>query len=1232
MEIRAKVLLDASDVKRGERQASQSLDRLSRNARQAAGRMKKSFAGIRNSIFSVRSAILTLFAGFSFASIIGESRQFGKAVADLAAITGATGASLKFLSDASREFGATTTLSASEAADAFKLIASANPLLLDNVRALKEVTKQTIILAEATGQDLPTAARTLGAALNQFGAGADQAGRFINVLAAGAQRGAATVAEAAESLKFAGTVAASMGVKFETAVAAIQQMSRVAIKGGEAGTGLRNVILRLEQSADRNLRPSVVGLKGALTNLNEEMLTTPELIEKFGFRSIVAAKSLLSNVDALKQLEEEITGTNTALEQQAVKVNTLDGDLKQLRSAFSELKIAIGTEADDAMRAFTQSITGLTRSIADNIEQILEVGKAITKVLIAFTAGRLLGPIIASITRATGSLVLAVKAFNVTLIGSGASMGVARAGMIALTGTLGILRGAFALLGGPVGVIITAASALLLFASNAEAAAPKIKNFSSDVEQLKLRISGLSATELAITGVADIKNKLNDVTKEIAAGEERAEELGNKLTEMAENGTAALKAYVKELKAVGPAILENAVREQFEVGGDQVGTGRGATKRAALSKRARQEALDAAIAKQELAAAQASNLESQAALETQLTKAEEVIAASTPEGIAAAKLAAEAKQAEADLVKKVLEAKELLGGAVSTADQIQAFKDEITALEQVQRELETSGADTIAMYESGSVTLEGVKAKIAAVKKEMAAVGKETVKTTTAQREINKQTTLYEGAAQALERRLAGLSASTEENKNKQTQLNIAYEITKGRLKDLTPEQKTQLENLAKEFDAKSKILKMEAEITAKHQAAEKERENQIDAARDEARALEELLDPAKRYASAIERLNELRVLGGLSAEDYAEAVYNEALRTNQAAKTIRDGFSGLFTDLMDGSKSLSEAFNDMADNIVSSMNKIVSDELADDLMRSLFPEIGPDQQGAGGILDIFKGGGGATAAIAGSKTKGEMLGTTTNPMAVQMVDGAATVEQAMGGDLVEEQKKQSTSFFDFMTNGANKLWTYLKGGFQTLIGGIGEGFSGLWSGLSGMFSGGGGGGGGLIASIAGLFGFAHGGAFQMPKRALSGALAASMALPAFAQGGAMFKASPNELVTVHDKFAAGGAFRVGGSGGIDSQLVSMKAAQGAVITVTRPEQQSRLPAFAAGGMMSMFDNLVAQPAAAPAAQQSQPQTHVTVNNTFSVSAPQGRIDRESQAQMAARVGRSIDQAMRRNT
>jgi len=301
---------------------------------------------------------------------INVQREYGAALSDLSAITGATGKQLGFLDAQSRQFGRTTTLSATEAVVAFKLIASAKPDLLESSKGLAAITREAITLAEAATIDMPLAAKTLGASLNQFDLAASQSSRVINVLAAGAKFGASEIAQTAEALRESGTVAAAAGVSFEETNAAIQTLASVSIVGSQAGTNLRNVILKLQTEGIDQLDPSVVGLAQALKNLGAQELSTTELTKIFGLESVTAAKVLIDQADSLGTLTEKLTGTATATEQAATKTNTLDGDIDRLSNAYVDLQLTVSKTSEKSLRGFFQTTTE-TINVVNNLTKTL---------------------------------------------------------------------------------------------------------------------------------------------------------------------------------------------------------------------------------------------------------------------------------------------------------------------------------------------------------------------------------------------------------------------------------------------------------------------------------------------------------------------------------------------------------------------------------------------------------------------------------------------------------------------------------------------------------------------------------------------------------------------------------------------------------------------------------------------------------------------------------------------
>ena len=357
------------------------IDRRFKSTSKEATKMGKAVGGAGGGFKSLLASISPVQLGIAAvgAALIAGIKTFAtfeQSVADLSAITGATGEDLKFYADAAREMGAVTTLSASEVADAFRLVASAKPDLLSNAEALKEVTAQAITLAEAAGISVPEAANTMASALNQFGAEADQAARFTNVLAAGSKFGAASIAEMGEALKFSGVISSKFGLSFEESNAALQLFSTSAIKGGEAGTQLRGVLLGLETKMSAKFRPSVVGMEQALINLRDANLSAEQSVKIFGSRNLVAGSILTGNIDKFKELKENITGTSIANEQAATKTDTLSGASKRFMSAVEELLLVItsdsglGKALSFLVDVFAVLVTGIAKGIGGLIDLI----------------------------------------------------------------------------------------------------------------------------------------------------------------------------------------------------------------------------------------------------------------------------------------------------------------------------------------------------------------------------------------------------------------------------------------------------------------------------------------------------------------------------------------------------------------------------------------------------------------------------------------------------------------------------------------------------------------------------------------------------------------------------------------------------------------------------------------------------------------------------------------------
>lgn len=300
---------------------------------------------------------------------VGAFAEFETGLNSLSAITGATGNDLKFFADQAKAIGETTTIGATEAVKAFELIGSAKPELLKSKEALASVTKEAIKLAEASGMTLPDAAQSAVGALNQYGAAADQAARFVNVLAAGALEGASPIQASTQALEQFGSVANGFNVSIEESIALVQTLADKNKMGAEAGTALRNVLLKMQtvKALDRKaledmarlgvnmdiVANSAIPVSERLQELKKIGGDATAMMHVFGTENINAANILLTNTARFDGLTKAITGTNAAAKQQATQTQGLAAAWTKIQNQIQNAMIEIGAAIAPVLREIT---------------------------------------------------------------------------------------------------------------------------------------------------------------------------------------------------------------------------------------------------------------------------------------------------------------------------------------------------------------------------------------------------------------------------------------------------------------------------------------------------------------------------------------------------------------------------------------------------------------------------------------------------------------------------------------------------------------------------------------------------------------------------------------------------------------------------------------------------------------------------------------------------------------
>lgn len=275
------------------------------------------------------------------------------------------------LSSFAQEMGAKTAFSASEAADALNYMALAAYDADTSMATLPSVLN----LAAAGGIDLASASDMVTDALSAFGKDSSYATTMVDQMAKTASKSNTSVSQLGEAfLTIGGTAKDLKGGTAELSMM-LGKLADSGIKGAEAGTHLRNIMLAMNPTTDKakaaweDLQMSAYDTDGALKPLNttfvklNEKLSTMTDQERTDILTKMFNKTDLSSVNALLSVTMEqyselgiaIAKSKDAASAMAdTQLDNLAGDITLLQSAFEGVKIQVSNSLTPALRDFVQ--------------------------------------------------------------------------------------------------------------------------------------------------------------------------------------------------------------------------------------------------------------------------------------------------------------------------------------------------------------------------------------------------------------------------------------------------------------------------------------------------------------------------------------------------------------------------------------------------------------------------------------------------------------------------------------------------------------------------------------------------------------------------------------------------------------------------------------------------------------------------------------------------------------
>lgn len=303
------------------------------------------------------------------------------------------------LRDYAREIGANTIYSAEEAAEALNYMALAGY----DVKTSMEMLPNVLSLAAAGNFDLAKASDMVTDTQTAFGISLDRTTHLVDEMAKAASTGNTSVEQLGDAFLVVGGLAKELNggmIKLSDGTTAevdnitelqiaLTAMANAGIKGSEAGTHMRNMLLKLASPTTegtkqlKKLGVEVFDAEGKMRSLNEIFtdlsgslgkLTQQEKLQAisdlFNTRDTASVQALLSAINEdWNAIGESILDCSGAAEKMMdTQWDNLAGDIKRLKSAFDDLKIELSDKLSPALRDAAKGATDFITAITTGLK------------------------------------------------------------------------------------------------------------------------------------------------------------------------------------------------------------------------------------------------------------------------------------------------------------------------------------------------------------------------------------------------------------------------------------------------------------------------------------------------------------------------------------------------------------------------------------------------------------------------------------------------------------------------------------------------------------------------------------------------------------------------------------------------------------------------------------------------------------------------------------------------
>lgn len=308
-------------------------------------------------------AALTAAGGY----VVSVGSKFEASMSKVQALSGATGEDFDKLSAAAKDMGASTSKTASQAADALGYMALAGWKTEQMLGGLEPILRAS----EAGGMDLARCSDLVTDSMSAMGIAVDDLGHYLDVVAKAQSSSNTSMEQLLEAYVGVGGTLRNLKVDIEESATLLGTLANRGKKGAEAGTALSSIIVNLI-GANKNAKTAMDELGISAWDSNGNFIGLKETLELLG--------------DTLKNLDnDELENNFVAKIGGKTQLDTLQALLSGVNEEYDDLFETLNDCAgasEDAAKTMQQNLTGSMTMFGSALEGVgIEIYESFKKPL-----------------------------------------------------------------------------------------------------------------------------------------------------------------------------------------------------------------------------------------------------------------------------------------------------------------------------------------------------------------------------------------------------------------------------------------------------------------------------------------------------------------------------------------------------------------------------------------------------------------------------------------------------------------------------------------------------------------------------------------------------------------------------------------------------------------------------------------------------------------------------------